>query len=92
MFKSFFDLQKFRTEYIFMFLPSKQKDDISSRPIKLDFKISARFGVANHALCVLVLTPKLTRTSKNGQRHFGLSKTNNKISFKKTFMEMVVSS
>ena len=61
---------------IFMYL-SKQNDHIASQPIRLQFKFSAAFGVADHIAYALVLTPKLISISSDGQRHFDLiSETN----------------
>ena len=69
----FIDLHKFRTNYNFyVFDLSKQKDQISSQPIKLENKFNAAFGVADYIAYALVLTPKLISISSDGQRHFDL--------------------
>ena len=69
----FIDLHKFRTNYIFwVFDLSKQKDQLASQPIRLEFKINAVFGVADYIAYALVLTPKLISISCDGQRHFDL--------------------
>ena len=51
---------------------SKQKDQIASQPIRLDFKFNAAFGVADFIAYASVLTPKLISISSDGQRHFDL--------------------
>ena len=69
----FIDLHKFRTNYNFyVFDLSKQKDQIASQPIRLEFKFSAALGVADYVAYALVLTPKLISISSDGQRHFDL--------------------
>ena len=69
----FIDLHKFRTNYNFnVFDLSKQKDQIASQPIRLEFKFNAAFGVAEYVAYALVLTPKLISISSDGQRHFDL--------------------
>ena len=69
----FIDLRKFRTNYNFyVFDLSKQKDQIASQPIRLEFKFSAALGVADYIAYALVLTPKLISISSDGQRHFDL--------------------
>ena len=69
----FIDLHKFRTNYNFcVFDLSKQKDNISSQPIRLEFKFSAAIDVADYIAYALVLTPKLISISSDGQRHFDL--------------------
>ena len=69
----FIDLNKFRTNYpLFVFDLSKQKDQIASQPIRLEFKFNAAFGVADYIAYALVLTPKLISISSDGQRHFDL--------------------
>ena len=69
----FIDLHKFRTNYNFyVFDLSKQKDNIASQPIKLEFKLSAAINVADYIAYALVLTPKLISISSDGQRHFDL--------------------
>ena len=69
----FIDLHKFRTNYNFYVLDlSKQKDNIASQPIRLEFKFNAVFGVADYIAYALVLTPKLISISSDGQRHFHL--------------------
>ena len=69
----FIDLHKFRTNYNFVvFDLSKQKDQIASQPIRLEFKFIAAFGVADYIAYALVLTPKLISISSDGQRHFDL--------------------
>ena len=55
-----------------MFDLSKQKDNIASQPIRLEFKFSAAFDVAEYIAYALVLTPKLISISSDGQRHFDL--------------------
>ena len=43
------DLHKFRTKYNFyVYDLSKQKDNIASRPIRLEFKFSAAINVADY--------------------------------------------
>ena len=67
----FIDLHKFRTNYNFyVFDLSKQKDQIASQPIRLEFKFSAAINVADYIAYALVLTPRLISISSNGQRHF----------------------
>ena len=69
----FIDLHKFRTNYNFyVFDLSKQKDQIASQPIRLEFKFSNPIGVADYVAYALVLTPKLISISSDGQRHFDL--------------------
>ena len=69
----FIDLHKFRTNYpLFVFDLSKQKDQIASQPIRLEFKFNAAIDVADYIAYALVLTPKLTSISSDGQRHFDL--------------------
>ena len=69
----FISLHKFRTSYNFyVFDLSKQKPPIASQPIRLEFKFSAAFGVADYVAYALVLTPKLISISSDGQRHFDL--------------------
>ena len=69
----FIDLHKFRTNYIFyVFDLSKQKDQIASQPIRLEFKFSAAIDVADYIAYALVLTPKLLSISSDEQRHFDL--------------------
>ena len=69
----FIDLHKFRTNYNFyVFDLSKQKDNIASQPIRLEFKFNAAIDVANYIAYALVLTPKLISISSDGQRHFDL--------------------
>ena len=69
----FIDLHKFRTNYNFyVFDLSKQKDNIASQPIRLEFKINAAIDVAEYIAYALVLTPKLISISRDGQRHFDL--------------------
>ena len=69
----FIDLHKFRTNYpLFVFDLSKQKDQIASQPIRLDFKFNAAIDVADYIAYALVLTPKLISISSDGQRHFDL--------------------
>ena len=69
----FIDLHKFRTNYNFyVFDLSKQKDNIASQPIRLEFKFNAAIDVADHIAYALVLTPKLISISSDGQRHFDL--------------------
>ena len=69
----FIDLHKFRTNYNFyVFDLSKQKDNIASQPIRLEFKFSAAINVADYIAYALVLTPKLISISSDGQRHFDL--------------------
>ena len=69
----FIDLHKFRTNYNFYVIDlSKQKDQISSQPIRLEFKFNAALGVADYVSYALVLTPKLISISSDGQRHFDL--------------------
>ena len=69
----FIDLQKFRTNYNFyVFDLSKQKEQIASQPIRLEFKFSAAIIVADYIAYALVLTPKLISISSDGQRHFDL--------------------
>ena len=69
----FIDFHKFRRSYNFyVFDLSKQKVHIASQPIRLEFKISAAFGVADYIAYALVLTPKLISINSDGQRHFDL--------------------
>ena len=69
----FIDLHKFRTNYNFyVFDLSKQKDNIASQPIRLEFKFSAAINVADYVAYALVLTPKLISISSDGQRPFDL--------------------
>ena len=69
----FIDLHKFRTNYNFyVFDLSKQKDQIASHSIRLEFKVSAAIDVADYIAFALVLTPKLISISSDGQRHFDL--------------------
>ena len=69
----FIDLHKFRTNYNFyVFDLSKQKDNIASQLIRLEFKFNAAIDVADYIAYALVLTPKLISISSDGQRHFDL--------------------
>ena len=69
----FIDLHKFRRSYSFYeFDLSKQKDQIASQPIRLEFKINAAFSVEDYIAYALVLTPELIGFSSDGQRHFDL--------------------
>ena len=69
----FIDWHKFRTIYNFyVFDLSKQKDNIASQPIRLEFKFNAAIDVADYIPYALVLTPKLISISSDGQRHFDL--------------------
>ena len=69
----FIDLNKFGTNYpLFVFDLSKQKDQIASQPIRLEFKFNAPSGVADYIAYALVSTPKLISISSDGQRHFDL--------------------
>ena len=69
----FFYLHKFRRSYNFyVFDLSKQKDQIASQPIRLEFKFNASFGVVDYIAYALVLTPKLISISSDEQRHFDL--------------------
>ena len=69
----FIDLHKFRRSYNFyVFDLSKQKDQIASQPISLEFKFNAAFGVADYIAYALVLTRNLINISSDGQRHFDL--------------------
>ena len=69
----FIDLHKFRTNYNFyVFDLSKQKYNIASQHIRLEFKFSAAIDVADYIAYALVLTPKLISISSDGQRHFDL--------------------
>ena len=69
----FIDLHKFRRSYNFyVFDLPKQKDQIASQPIILEFKFRAAFGVADYIAYALVLTPKLISISSDGQRLFDL--------------------
>ena len=69
----FIDLHKFRINYNFyVFDLSKQKDNIASQPIRLEFKFNATIDVADYIAYALVLTPKLISISSDGQRHFDL--------------------
>ena len=69
----FIDLHKFRTNYNFyVFDLSKQKDNIASQPIRLEFKFNAAIDVADCIAYALVLTPKLISISSDGKRHFDL--------------------
>ena len=69
----FIDLHKFRRSHLFnVFDLSKQKDQIASQPIRLEFKVNAAFAVADYVAHALVLTPKLISISSDGQRHFDL--------------------
>ena len=49
-----------------------QKDHIASQPIRLEFKLSAAFAVADYIAYALVLTPNLISIISDGQRHFDL--------------------
>ena len=51
---------------------SKQKQNISSEPIRFEFKFSAAFGVVDYAAYAFVLIPKLISVSSDEQRHFDL--------------------
>ena len=55
-----------------MFDLSKQKQNIASQPIRLEYKFSTAFGVAGYVAYAIVLTPKLISISSDGQRHFNL--------------------
>ena len=69
----FIDLHKFRRNYNFyVFDLSKQKDQIASQPISLEFKFNAAFGAADYIAYALVLTSKRISISSDGQRHFDL--------------------
>ena len=69
----FIDLYKLRGSYKFyVFDLSKQKDHNASQPIRLDFKVSAAFSVADYIAHALVLTPNLISISIDGQRLFDL--------------------
>ena len=69
----FIDLHKVRTNYNFyVFDLSKQKDNIASQPIRLEFRFNAAIDVAEYIAYALVLTPKLISISSDGQRHFDL--------------------
>ena len=69
----FIDLHNFRTNYNFyVFDLSKQKNQIASQPIRLEFKFSAAIDVADYIAYALVLTPKLISVSCDEQRHFDL--------------------
>ena len=69
----FIDLHKFRRNYNFyVFDLSKQKNQIASQQIRLEFKFIAPFGVADYIAYALVLTTKLISISNDGQRHFDL--------------------
>ena len=69
----FIDLHKFRTNYSFYVIDlSKQKDQIASQPIRLEFKFSAAIDVADYIAYAPVLTPKLITISSDGLRHFDL--------------------
>ena len=69
----FIDLHKFRRSYNFyVFDLSKQKDQIASQPIRLEFKSNAASGVADYIAYASVLTPKLISISSDGQSHFDL--------------------
>ena len=69
----FIDLLKLRTNYnYYVFDLSKQKDNIASQPIRLEFKFSAAIDVADYIAYALVLTPELISISSDGQRHFDL--------------------
>ena len=69
----FTDIHKFRTNSNFyVFDLSKQKDNIASQPIRLEFKFNAAVDVADYIAYALVLTPKLISISSDGQRHFDL--------------------
>ena len=73
--ESFIDLHKVKRSYNFyVFDLSKQKDHIASQPIRLEFKISAAFAVADYVAYALVLNPKLISISSDGQRQFDLLK------------------
>ena len=51
----FIDLHKFRTNYpLFVFDLSKQKDQIASQPIRLEFKFNAAIDVADYIAYALV--------------------------------------
>ena len=67
----FIDLHKFRRNYNFhVFDLSKQKDQIASQPIRLEFKFNAAFGVADYIAYALVLTAKLISISSDGHKEF----------------------
>ena len=69
----FLDLHKFRTNYNFyVFDLSKQKDHITSQPIRLEVKFNAAIDVADYIAYARVLTPKLISISSDGQKHFDL--------------------
>ena len=73
MLNPFIVSHKFRSSYNFyVFDLSKQKENIASQPIRLEFKFNAAFGVADYIAYALVLTPKLISISSDGQRHFDL--------------------
>ena len=56
----FINLHNFRTYYNFyVFDLSKQKDNIASQPIRLEFKFNAAIDVAEYIDYALVLTPEL---------------------------------
>ena len=55
-----------------MYLTSKQKNNIASQPIRLEFKFNTAIDVADYIAYALVLTPKLISISSDGQRHFDL--------------------
>ena len=66
-------MHKFRTNYNFyVFDLSKQKDQIASQPIRLEFNFNAAIDVADYIAYALVLTPKLISIRSDGQRHFDL--------------------
>ena len=72
-FNPFINLHKFRRSCNFyVFGLSKQKDHNASQPIRLEFKLSAAFAVADYVAYALVLTPKLISIISDGQRHFDL--------------------
>ena len=69
----FIDLHKFRTNYNFhIFDLSKQKDNIASQHIRLEFKHGAAINVADYIAYALALTHKLISISSDRQRHFDL--------------------
>ena len=55
-----------------MCLAQAKKDHIASQPIRLEFKISAVFAIADYVAYALVVTTKLISFSSDGQRHFDL--------------------
>ena len=63
----------FRKDYNFFVFDLFKQNDISSQPIRLDFKFSAGFGNADYVAYVIVLAPKVISINCDGHRLFDLS-------------------